>query len=361
MRLKSALAASIIAASFLVGNIIFKLPSAQGKIVSKGKNTVTPSQENFETAMTKYKEKDLDGAIDAFLQAIYFSRNYFNPDAYYWLGVCYMDKKQDAKAIEALKKHCEQAIGATPEGHLRLGQLYLRNNRLKEAEQEAITAADHYNGPGPKAKNLMGMIKEKQGFLPEAAFQYEEALGDPPWRYTEAWMNYAELEMKEKNWFGALRQFHNMLNSKIVLKDLDYEKVFLNMGLCLMAKGDHQGAIDHWHECLNYNPRNASAHLHLAMLFDTEQHFSSAINEYREFVRFSEDQAAVTRVKDRISKLEQQVNPTEIEPQAPKPSPYMRKQQGYRETDEPVDGEPMKQTSSQTPSTPLPSAKDSGF
>src|ERR1700683_5314297 len=84
--------------------LILNQPVLSSKPRSSGKNTVEPSAENFELGLSRYKAHDLDGAIDAFLQAIYFNRSTYYPQAYYWLGVCYQDKKLDAKAIEALKK-----------------------------------------------------------------------------------------------------------------------------------------------------------------------------------------------------------------------------------------------------------------
>jgi tetratricopeptide (TPR) repeat protein len=326
LRLPFALTATAIVAVVIVFTCGQDLPSAQAKVRTKGKNTVSPSEENYDIATSKYKAGDLEGAVDAYLQAIYFSRNYYNPDAYYWLGVCYMERKQDAKAIEAFKKNVEQAMGEVPESHLHLSELYLRNDRINEAEGEALTALTQFHGKGARAHNMLGLINVKRGSYDNAQLQFQLALGDGPWRYTEAWMNLAENYMRQKAWADALKQFNDMLTTSVELKGLDREKVLVDMGLCLLAKGDHQGAIDHWHECLNYNQGNAAAHLQLAMIFDLEQHFNSAIKEYREYLRFSNDQAAVSRVKARVTALEQKVGPAEIEPQAPKPSPYMRQQ-----------------------------------
>src|SRR6516165_9822677 len=101
--------------------------SVIAKVQSKGKNTVSPSQTNFEAGMVKYKNKDIDGAIDAFLQSVYFARNYYDPQGYYMLGVCYMEKKEDAKAIDAFNKHCSQSVKVSPQAHVYLGEIYLRN------------------------------------------------------------------------------------------------------------------------------------------------------------------------------------------------------------------------------------------
>jgi tetratricopeptide (TPR) repeat protein len=325
---------------------------AEAKVRSQGKNTVSPAQANFEVGMVKYQNKDLDGAIDAFLQSIYFSRNYYDPNAYYWLGVCYMEKKEDAKAIDAFNKHCAQSVKLTPEAHVHLGNIYLRNDRLNEADQEGKLALTHYSGPASKAHNLLGKVAQKKGALDVAQEEFLQALGDQPWSYTEAWMNYAENMMKQKAWGSALDQFDFMLHNKIILKGLDYPKVFLDIGLCRLAKGDHQGAFDNWHESLNYNPQYADTHLQLGMLLDSEQHFASAIKEYEQYVRFTSDPEGVDKIKQRIHALEQKTMPNEVEPQAPKPSMYMRQQEEAQEKQE------SKQKGSLTPG---PESKDSGF
>ena len=76
------------------------------------------------------------------------------------------------------------------------------------------------------------------------------------------------------------------------------------------------------------------------------------MKEYREFVRTSTDPAAVTRVKDRITVIEQKIGPGEVEPQAPKPSPYMRKEEEEQEKVETKEKESL---------TPPSGGKDSGF
>ncbi len=265
--------------------------------------------------MSKYKEHDLDGAIDAFLQAIYFARNSYNPEAYYWLGVAYQDKNVDAKAIEALKKCIEQSIKSAPQAHLHLAQLYLRNDRLDEAEIEASKALLDFHGPGPQAHNIIGLISDKRGQFKRGQDEYIEALGEPPWRYTEAWMNYAENLMKQKEWGSAVIQLRKMLNHNKPLKGMDPQRIYLDIGISLLAKGDHQGAMDNWHEVLNYNPDNAAAHLQLALLLDTERHLSAAVKEYKEYIRLAPDNAETAKIKRQVLVLEQKLR--SVSPEAP--------------------------------------------
>ena len=66
-----------------------------------------------------------------------FNRSSYNPQAYYWLGICYQDKKLDAKAVEAFKKSLEQTIGVAPQLHLHLAQIDLRNDRLNEGNNRS--------------------------------------------------------------------------------------------------------------------------------------------------------------------------------------------------------------------------------
>src|SRR5690348_5095439 len=73
----------------------------------RGKGHVLPSEAQFEIGISKYKAKDYDGAVDAFRQSVYFARNEYYPSAWYWLGVTYMVKLEDTKAIEAFEKHFE--------------------------------------------------------------------------------------------------------------------------------------------------------------------------------------------------------------------------------------------------------------
>jgi tetratricopeptide (TPR) repeat protein len=300
----------LIAVLITCGNFQYAL----AKVRSSGKNTVEPSKENLALGLARYKQKDFDGAIDSFLQSIYFNRSSYNPQAYYWLGLCYQEKKLDGKAIEALKKSIEQTIGKSPDAHLHLAQLYLRNDRLEEAAAEANQAWVEFQGKAPEAHNILGLIAERRGDWRGAEDQFLEALGEKkPWRYTEAWMNYAENLIKQKRWGDAIIQLRDMLNNDAPLKGLSPEQIYLDIGICLLAKGDHQGAMDNWHESLNYNPDNAMAHLQLALLLDSERHISSAIKEYKEYIRLSPDNLEVAKIKNQVLKLEQILKSTQQE------------------------------------------------
>jgi tetratricopeptide (TPR) repeat protein len=297
---------------------------------SKGKNTVTPSQQNYQLGLKKFNEHDLDGAIDAFLQAIYFERAGYYPKAYYWLGRCYAMKKEDGKAIEALRKSVDQNLDNATDAYCLLAEVYMRNDRLADADDAAKQAVVHSAGQDARARNVMGLLYLKKGEPQNAQIHFLDALGTRPWHYTDAWMNYANTKLLLHDFSAAVYQYKEMIAAKDRLKGINLEDIYLKMGFCVLQVGDEQGALDAWHTCLKYNDENADAHLQLGKLLDSEKHYSSAIKEYREFIRCSGEQQSpqtVAQVKDRITWLEQKLTPVEAEPQEAKPSPYMRKKE----------------------------------
>lgn len=325
-------------------------------IAKHAANTQDPAEKNFALGVEQYKKHDLNSAIDSFLQSVYFARNGYYPDAYFWLGKAYMAKHEDSKAEGAFKKQMEQSLNPSPDSRLFLAEIYLRNDRDAESEEECKLALATSGPTAAIAHNVYGKIMAKRGDYMDAQLQFQEALGrTPPWTYTEAWMNYAETFMLQKDWSTAYTQYLAMLANPIKLLNLDLQQVHLNMGLCLLAKGDHQGAIDNFHQVLEYNPQNSIAHLQLGMIFEAEKHISSAIDEYSDYVRYSTDQIGVTKAKERITVLEQLLK-TPNEPAHTQPSPYMRYQQQQRQQDD-QQLEQQRQLQQQQISVP----KESGF
>src|ERR1700722_13304078 len=207
----------------------------------KAPETQDPSLKNYLIGLDCFKKGDWDGAIDALLQSTYFARNGYAPLSFYYLGASYEAKHQDLKAIEAGKKYLEQGQDRADKGHLLLAELYLRNDRLDEASDECLTAMGSagLTPENSRAHYLYGKVFESKKEYDEASDQYQEALGDPPWRYTEAWMALAEVQMKQKSWPSALNHFRSMLVSVHILNGLTHSnagqnRVHRDMGKCLL-------------------------------------------------------------------------------------------------------------------------------
>ncbi|MBU6451976.1 MAG: tetratricopeptide repeat protein [Cyanobacteria bacterium REEB67] len=304
-------------------------------------NTAGASDKNYKAGIKMFERGDYDGAIDAELQAVYFARNGYQPDAYYQLGLAYQAKKDYQKAYDALSKSCTQAMSNANEAHLALAQVCTAMKKYDEATKEEVKAFEglHYmEGIYPKILFQQAMNLDASG-NPEAALgKFAEALGREKWKDWEPWIHYCECLMKLKKWVEAYQSLDGMLTTTTTIKGLDFERVHLDMGICALAKGNHQGALDNWHKVLEYNPDNKEAHLQLALLLDSEQHLSSAIAEYKYFMRMagSTDDVRVKQVETRIALMEQMMHKEEAPPPV-QTSPYLRKQQ--QEPPQPV-GDP---------------------
>ena len=270
-------------------------------------STLQQASSDFKQGEKYFEAGDFDRAIDYFLQATYSARNNYYPDAYFYLGLSYKAKHQDQKAIEALGKAIQQAIGPAPEAHLELGKIYMRDNQDKLAEQEFNAAmAGSFNEWGPEAQNYLGLLAEKHGDVVTAQSCFLAALGERPWKNTKAWMNYGEFLMRQQNWGDALITFQEMIDRGSSLKNLNKPRIYLNMGICLYAKGDHQGALEQWRRVCTLEPELAKPHLLLGDMFEKESHISSAITEYHDYLRLApEGDKNISAVKDRLSVLEQ--------------------------------------------------------
>ncbi|MBI5175282.1 MAG: tetratricopeptide repeat protein [Candidatus Obscuribacter sp.] len=309
-----------------------QLSPAYGKTSSK--NTKDPSEKNARLGKQLYEKGDYDGAIDALLQATYFARNGYAPEAFYYLGMTYKAKGQDQKALDALSRHVEQALDKAGPGHLALAQVYTRMKNYQKAREEIMKAfsATDYRDPLFRQIHLAaGVNEDTAGHYRAALDSYREALGNNKrdWDLYEAWIRYAECLMKLKEWVLAYQTLMDMTTTKNPLVGIHYDRVHLDIGLCLLTKGNHQGAIENWHRALEYEPRNREVHLQLAMLLESERHLSSALKEYKQFVAScgEEDRERVNQVERRIAVIEHKLAAESEAPAPTNPTPYMRDQE----------------------------------
>lgn len=332
------------------------------------KNTTDPSNKNTKLGKQLYEKKQYDLAIDALLQATYFARNGYAPEAFYYLGLCYKEKGDDRKALVALKKHLDQAVDDAGWGHVAMIEVLTNLKEFQEAEPHCAYALRGARPDSPlfqAAKYAHGKLKEAKGDYSGAVSYYRDALGFDKWRYYDAWIALGECLMKMKNWSEAHKYLSQMLTTKETVKGLDYPRVHLDLGICLLSKGNHQGAIDHWHQCLEYDNQNKEAHLQLAMLLDAENHISSAIKEYRNFVRLNDSpkeqlkpDGRAQQVESRIAILEQKLS-SEAPAGRQSTSPYALMQEKKAEIDRQRQAQEEQQRAQEEQMKTLP--KDAGF
>lgn len=305
---------------------------------STKKNTVEPASKNFKLGKQLYDKHDYDGAIDALLQSVYFARNSYAPESFYYLGLAYQAKQDHKRAIEAFKKNIDQAMDGAGWGHLHLAEEYVKTKQYDEAYPhiaKALTAGGYNTPLSRRGFYVYALMEDQKGNANDALSRYTSAMGEEPWRDFDPWIGMIECYMKTKEWGDAYKNLNNILESRVYINGLSYERVYLDMGICLLAKGNHQGAMDAWRKCLGHNPNNKEAHLQLGMMLDSENHISAAIDEYKSFIRCNqdpnrEDTAADERsrqVENRIAMLEQKLSEPAPDNGVRNQSPYIRQQQ----------------------------------
>lgn len=346
----------VLALSLLVLTGVFS-PSQSREHSAKA--TVDPAEDNLKQGLALIRQHNYEGATDSFKQAVYFSRNQYNPPAQKYLALCYKAQRIYPKAIETFQTYFNQVTEPDPESRIEMAECYMALQDWKSARHVMeLAGPDSFNSPlTPRYRYAQGELNEKmadagglrngEGNYGEAQNFYEEAIQEKKY-YKDAWMAKARCQLKLGNTNDALRTYREILSEGAMLRPdhQDLEQLYYNMGRCLYSHGDHQGALDHYHLALEQNPDSFDAHLAIATLLDLERHYGSALKEYEAALRCSrDDDPNSEKIKRRIILIEQGLQPKEA-PVEIKPSPSMRQQADEQ---------------SQPPTSTPPPGKDAGF
>lgn len=298
----------------------------------KQKYTVSEAEAHYKDGLAAFNKGDFDTAIDALIQATYFARNNYYPEAHHFLGCAYMAKNEDKKAIESLERAIEQAVDEDTLGYFAVAEILARNERYQEAKKVLDKIKRRETWVDRQRMYIWGIIADRQGRFGEAESHYQQAMGPKPWFWTECWMRYAEAKMKNKKYAEAIKEFFVIEKSALLLKGLKKDRLFQNVGICRMAIGDHQGAVDNWRKALEANEENSEVWLQMGLLLDSEKHYSAAAKHYRQFLRFMTDgDPRAQSLRDRVTAIEQATKPNEALPLKVAPSQYMRNELNQRE------------------------------
>lgn len=330
--------AKTVAIAIAIGSCIFGALSFGLEAEARGRKdsaTVEPTELHFKEGMKKYKLKDYEGASDEFLQSCYFARNKYNPQSWYYLGLCYKEMKNWTKAIDALSNHLSQTTEKAPDAHCDIAECYIEIGDFDKADKHITQARIDSDFDNKRPYFSMGKLYERMQRYGDAVGSYGTALGDRPWKYTAAWMGKARCQMKlnPPRYNESLADYKGILDA--ALKDVDWTELYYNMAECLYKRGDHQGAIDHLLQALKENPDHFDSHLALAHIFDEEKHISSAVNRYESALRTAPKGYNTENINKRIIALQGQLKANERETVV-KPSPYMRQQQQEEQQSRPV-------------------------
>lgn len=298
------------------------------------KATVEPTELHFKEGMKKYKLNDFEGGADEFMQACYFARNKYNPEGWRYLGLCYKELKNWPKAIEAFQNHLSQTTEKSPDGHCDLAECYMNIGDNDKAEKEITQARIDSNFHEKRPFYVMGTLEEKLGDMGQALEAYNTALGDRPWKYTEAWMGRArvKIKMKPPRYNEALQDYKDIIEA--ALPRVDWVELYFNMAQCFYKRGDHQNAIDHLLQALKQNPDHFESHLALAKIFDEEKHITSSVNQYEHAIRCAPKGYDTDPINKRVIALQGALKGAEKDKEV-KPTPYMRQVDQMQQQQEP--------------------------
>ncbi len=188
---------------------------------------------NLNDAVQLHLNGRLDEAESAYRGLLSDQPN--NPDALHLLGVIAYQRKQYAEAIDLISRAI--ALGnRTPEYRNNLGNVYLAQGRIEEAQacyHKALKLNPKY---GDAHNNLANTLKE-QGKLQEAVYSYTKALKFDP----------------------------------------DKPEIHNNLGLALEGLGESERAMDQYKEAIRLNPGFLEAHANLGGALKTQGKLNEAI------------------------------------------------------------------------------------
>ena len=189
----------------------------------------------------------LDASVKAYNKAIAINPDY--AEAYYGMGITFIEQGKLEEAIEAYKK----VLSLKPDyadAYNNIGAALQEKGELDEAI-EAYNKALAIKPDYAEAYNNMGITFIEQGKLEEAIEAYNKALSIKP-DYAEAYNNIGNA-LKEQ---GELEEAIEAYNKTLSIKP-DSDVAYYNMGIALQAQGKLVEALAAYKKTLSINPDNA--------------------------------------------------------------------------------------------------------
>ena len=202
-------------------------------------------------------------------------------EAYDKEGLAYGDKKNYARAIEALNK----AIAISPTGYKsfnNLGKIYGLLGKHESAIKN-LKLALKYNPDYPIAHYNLGKVYELMGKLDNAIDEHSAAFkkqGD----FFEACFNLANL-------YDQKRQYKKALNTYLDCRRFkpSFPKIYFAIGNIFFKIGNLSKAIKNYSRSIELNNEYHPAKIALANIFLMKGNFNDAVKLYRQVIKSDPD------------------------------------------------------------------------
>jgi tetratricopeptide (TPR) repeat protein len=188
------------------------------------KASVDPAEDNFKQGMALIRANNWEAAIDSFQQAIYFSRNRYNPKAHHMLGLCFKATRQYGKAVQALLEHLKQTTEPAPDARIDLAECYIEIGEFDKARAEIQDSfrESPYNQSNHRQRYAQGELSERLGENAQALAFYRNAIEEKP-LYTDAWLAKARVEVKIGEYKEAIKDYRTILEKSMIMRGINLE------------------------------------------------------------------------------------------------------------------------------------------
>lgn len=195
-----------------------------------------------------------------------------NADAHHILGIVAYRQGRIDRAVKAIERAIEIAP-RTAAFHANLAEMY----RLKGKSEAALAAGERAVALDPvnvQGWNNLGIIHFERGDFDKAEPCYRKALAGNP-NFAHAWNNLGNALMRlERDQEG-----HDAFARAIALNP-GYSEAMVNDGLSYREGGEFELATERLQQAIQVNPKNANAHISLAMLRMLQGDVKGGLAEY---------------------------------------------------------------------------------
>ncbi|MDH7500279.1 MAG: tetratricopeptide repeat protein [candidate division NC10 bacterium] len=182
-------------------------------------------------------------------------------DAYYKLGIFYLESGNYKQAISEFRKAVEMNPSES-DYHLGMGTAYSLDGQDEEAIQW-LKKAIKLNPDNSEAHNNLGLIYLKKQRWSEAISEFKAALANPEYgRAYSAHVNLAEAYRGEGNLDSSLQEYKKALDAKP-----DSEVAHTGLGRIYLLKGQTDAAIEEWEKSLKINERQIGLRYDLGVAY----------------------------------------------------------------------------------------------
>jgi protein O-GlcNAc transferase len=206
-------------------------------------------------------------------------------EAYYNMGIEFLEQSKLEEAIEAYKK----ALSIKPnyaEAYNNMGIVLQEQSKLEEAI-EAYNKALSIKPEYEDAYNNMGIVLQEQSKPEEAIDAYNKALAIRP-DYAEAYNNMGIVFQEQSKPEEAIDAY----NKALAIRP-DYAGAYYNMGIAFQEQSKLEEAIEAYSKALAIKPDDVDAYNNMGIVLQEQSKLEEAIEAYSKALRVMPDNAGV--------------------------------------------------------------------